>query len=174
MFHSGFMVPPLHMSPSAQSAHDAYATSCMPLPSAMPPTSPHYPNFSAPQSRVWTTKNPSDPNPSSSTKKGKGKKGVACRGASFTHDEELLLCAAYLNVSRDPIVGTNQTSEMYWQRITNYYNQNRKHWPERTSDSLNTKFRTIASETSFLLAARVLLIVNIKAATVKRTDQSCM
>ena len=99
------------MSPSAQYAHDTYATSLMPPPAAIPPTSPHYPNFSAPQPPVWDTANPSDPAPSSSRKKGKAKKGVSCRGSSFTHDEDLLLCVAYLNVSRDPIVCTNQSSE---------------------------------------------------------------
>ncbi|KAJ1258458.1 hypothetical protein BS78_10G076600 [Paspalum vaginatum] len=108
----------------------------MPPPTAIPPTSP------------------TDPAPSSSKKKGKEKKGVSSRGASFTHEEELLLCAAYLNVSRDPIVGTNQTSETYWQRITNYYNENRKHWPERSCDSLNSKFRSIASDTSFFVSCK--------------------
>ena len=60
------MLPPMHMSPSAQYAHDTYAASLMPPPAAIPPTSPHYPNFSAPQPPVWDTANPSNTAPPSS------------------------------------------------------------------------------------------------------------
>ncbi len=47
----------------------------------------------------------------------KGSRKFPQRGRSYTQAEDKALCSAYLNVSRDPIVGANQTSDTYWDRI---------------------------------------------------------
>lgn len=79
------------------------------------------------------------------TAKGKGKKkavaqegseGGAHRGNNYTIEEDLCLISAWLNVSRDPIVGTNQTYEAYWDRITSYYDQHKPKYSSRTKKSL--------------------------------------
>ncbi|OEL37810.1 hypothetical protein BAE44_0001172, partial [Dichanthelium oligosanthes] len=46
------------------------------------------------------------------------------------------LCSAYLNVSKDPIVGVNQTMELYWDRIQHYFVHHRQGKWERSTDSL--------------------------------------
>jgi hypothetical protein len=50
---------------------------------------------------------------------------------NFTLTEYETLCSAYLNVSKDPIVGVNQSMQSYWVRITDYYNDNRKNVIEK-------------------------------------------
>lgn len=69
------------------------------------------------------------------------------RGTSYTIAEDKALCSAYLNVSRDPIVGTNQKSETYWERITNYYND-LKVGCYRTACSLTARWGVISKDTS--------------------------
>ena len=46
-------------------------------------------------------------------------KGV--RQRNFSEREDCLLASAWLNVSLDPIHGTNQSKSTYWGRITEYY-----------------------------------------------------
>lgn len=41
------------------------------------------------------------------------KRNVARRGTAFTKDEDLVVCSAFLNISKDPITGVNQTSGGY-------------------------------------------------------------
>jgi hypothetical protein len=43
----------------------------------------------------------------------------------FTNRDETL-CSAYLNMTKDPIVGVNQKMEIYWIRISKFYNENKK------------------------------------------------
>ncbi|XP_020272637.1 protein CLP1 homolog [Asparagus officinalis] len=49
---------------------------------------------------------------------------MASRGKAFSHKEDQVLCSAWLNVSQDPILGTNQRKETMWVRITTLYHQN--------------------------------------------------
>ncbi|KAJ1274675.1 hypothetical protein BS78_05G080000, partial [Paspalum vaginatum] len=48
-----------------------------------------------------------------------------------------------------PIVGANQTSQKYWERITTYFNENKKTEYDRSSDALNHRWRTIAADISY-------------------------
>ncbi|XP_062200141.1 glutathione S-transferase T3-like [Phragmites australis] len=41
-------------------------------------------------------------------------------------DEDELLVPAWLNMSQDPVVGTDQTKETYWGRIAKYFNTYRQ------------------------------------------------
>jgi hypothetical protein len=40
------------------------------------------------------------------------------RGPSFTDEEYQILCRAWVNVSEDPIHGTDQTGATFWEKIT--------------------------------------------------------
>jgi hypothetical protein len=42
------------------------------------------------------------------------KKGVAKREKNYSNLEDETLCSAYLNVSKDPVVGVNQPMKSYW------------------------------------------------------------
>ena len=47
------------------------------------------------------------------------------KGKNFTEDEDRLLVAAWLNVSTDPIQGTNQTRGTFWRMIYLFFEENR-------------------------------------------------
>jgi len=81
----------------------------------------------------------------------RGKQGprkIPQRGPSYTHAKDKALCSAYLNVSRDPIVGANQTSDTYWDRICKYYHDNNELTTHRTIDSLQHRWGTISKDTT--------------------------
>ncbi|RXH83321.1 hypothetical protein DVH24_005574 [Malus domestica] len=47
------------------------------------------------------------------------------RGAGFNKDVDHVLISAWLNSSMDAIIGNDQKHQTYWQRIEEYYNQNK-------------------------------------------------
>ncbi|KAJ1254073.1 hypothetical protein BS78_K124300 [Paspalum vaginatum] len=84
--------------------------------------------------------------------KGKGKanhtnspssQGGAHRIGNYTQDEDLLLCSAYINVSHDPIVGTNQSQDACLVRITQYYHEHKTFPTDRNKGSLQHRWNTI-------------------------------
>jgi hypothetical protein len=58
------------------------------------------------------------------------------------------LCSAYLNVSKDPIVGVNQKMESYWIRITKFYNENKKTENARSLLSLQHRWADIQKDSA--------------------------
>jgi hypothetical protein len=75
-------------------------------------------------------------------------KGVAKRSGNYTGAEDELLCSAYLNVSKDAIVGINQPLMCYWQRVLQYFNENKKTPIQRTSSSLQHRWGEIQKDTA--------------------------
>jgi hypothetical protein len=53
------------------------------------------------------------------------------RPANFTAEEDVFLCRAYVNVSLDPAVGTDQSAETFWKKVkdkfTSLYKEERLH-----------------------------------------------
>jgi hypothetical protein len=45
------------------------------------------------------------PPPPPATRKGNKEKKVLRRGCGFTKEEDAILCSAFLNISKDPIIG---------------------------------------------------------------------
>ncbi|XP_062227357.1 uncharacterized protein LOC133925445 [Phragmites australis] len=60
------------------------------------------------------------------TSKKKKKAEPKTDRTKWIDEEDELLMSAWLNVSQDPVVGTNQSKEMYWGRIAKYFNTYRK------------------------------------------------
>ncbi|KAJ1289908.1 hypothetical protein BS78_02G201000 [Paspalum vaginatum] len=58
------------------------------------------------------------------TKKGTKGENVSQRGKAFSKEEDRIICSAFLNVSKDPITGTNQSSGGYYQRMHDYFAEN--------------------------------------------------
>lgn len=54
------------------------------------------------------------------------KKTVTRRLANYSQAEDEVLVSAYLNISKDPAIGTNQSGKSYWRRISEYYNEHTK------------------------------------------------
>ncbi|CAD6338141.1 unnamed protein product [Miscanthus lutarioriparius] len=70
--------------------------------------------------------------PSLKSQRAAKKKNGSRRGTAFTKEEDLVVCSAFLNISKDPITGTNQTSGGYYKRMHDYFNE---HKPERSNRS---------------------------------------
>jgi hypothetical protein len=96
------------------------------------------------------------PNAAPRGSRGKGcARGVSTRTGSFKSIEDEVLCSAYLNVSKDPIVGVNQPQGGYWARITQFYKENRKTAIDRTQSSLQHKWGDIMKDTSMFCGSYV-------------------
>ena len=64
------------------------------------------------------------PTTESPTSESRHKKG--CRTKNFSVREDGVLISAWLNVSCDPIIGTNQARESYWGRMKEYYDMHKE------------------------------------------------
>jgi hypothetical protein len=72
------------------------------------------------------------------------------RDRNYLNAEDETLCSAYLNVSKDPIVGASQQGKAYWTRITIYFNEMRKTPIQRSLSSLQHRWGDIQKDTSRL------------------------
>ncbi|KAG2660446.1 hypothetical protein PVAP13_1KG438525 [Panicum virgatum] len=70
-----------------------------------------------------------DPTPSS------GGKGVSRQGSGYIQCEDIQLCTSWMNISNDPIVGNEQPSKTYWNRIADDFHQNRDFDSNRSTNS---------------------------------------
>ncbi|KAJ1297650.1 hypothetical protein BS78_01G393200 [Paspalum vaginatum] len=70
------------------------------------------------------------------------------RSVNYTQDEDLCLISSWLNVSKDPIVGTNQSLEAYWDHITKYYQEHKPSYSDRNKKSLQHRWDSINSAVS--------------------------
>lgn len=50
--------------------------------------------------------------------------------------EDELVVSAWLNTSKDPVQGTNQTRATFWRRIYEYYEKNKTFESKRTESSI--------------------------------------
>ncbi|XP_074325073.1 glutathione S-transferase T2-like [Apium graveolens] len=65
------------------------------------------------------------------------------RAINFSTEEDILLVSAWRNISMDPIQGSNQTHQTYWERITAFYDQNKTFSSDRTANSLSHRWSII-------------------------------
>ncbi|PUZ40044.1 hypothetical protein GQ55_9G392300 [Panicum hallii var. hallii] len=72
----------------------------------------------------------------------KGKK-VARRGSGFSKEEDKIICSAFLNISKDPITGVNQSSGGYYKRIHDYYKQHKPEGSERSQIAIQHRWAAI-------------------------------
>ncbi|KAF0926660.1 hypothetical protein E2562_027009 [Oryza meyeriana var. granulata] len=70
--------------------------------------------------------------PSLKSQRGAKKKNMSRRETAFTKEEDLVVCSAFLNISKDPISGVNQTSSGYYKRMHDCFNE---HKPEGSNRS---------------------------------------
>ena len=75
----------------------------------------------------------------------KPKKG---RSKNFLIEEDMLLLSGWLNVSLDPVQGNNQTQTTYWNRICNYFHENKTFASDRTPTSLCNRWSAINTSVS--------------------------
>jgi hypothetical protein len=65
------------------------------------------------------------------------------RQANFTIEEDLTLISSYLAISQDPVQGTDQTYEILWIRVHEYFHAHTTSETKRTIGSLQNRWSTI-------------------------------
>ena len=50
---------------------------------------------------------------------------ASLRGKSFLQDEDQVLCATWLEISQDPVMGSNQKKDRLWERISALFHSRR-------------------------------------------------
>ncbi|KAL6838230.1 hypothetical protein ACP4OV_031946 [Aristida adscensionis] len=79
---------------------------------------------------------------SPTTRRGKERK-VSRRGGGFTKPEDEVLCSAFLNVGKDPIIGVNQTQGGYYKWLHDYYNNHKPEGSNRSQLAIQHRWSTI-------------------------------
>ncbi|KAL6841686.1 hypothetical protein ACP4OV_028515 [Aristida adscensionis] len=83
------------------------------------------------------TESPIDSGPAAGTKGSQG------RTKNFRDEEDRLLVSAWLNVSMDPILGTEQSQTSYWARIYDYFHANKSFESDRSQNFLMNRWSAI-------------------------------
>ncbi|CAO2149142.1 unnamed protein product [Urochloa humidicola] len=73
-------------------------------------------------------------------------KGPSKRGSNYSHAEDIQLCTSWMNVSYDPIVGNEQPTKSYYQRIADDFHKNRDFESNRSTKSLEIRISAIIKD----------------------------
>ena len=65
------------------------------------------------------------------------------RTRNFIPQEDTMLVKAWLEISLDPILGTDQTRSTYWKQIHDYYHEHKTFESERNISSLSHRWGII-------------------------------
>ena len=65
--------------------------------------------------------------------------------SSYTLEEDMHLCHVYLDVSRNPIIGINQSSDQFWSKVELDYNSSKAEFltQDRNKRSLQSRMQVI-------------------------------
>ena len=79
------------------------------------------------------------------TEEGENMNVRSTRGTGFTKDEDVTLCQSFMAVSQDPIIGNDQKSQRFWDRIRENYQVD---FPviQRNNKSLQKRISTIQKQ----------------------------
>ncbi|KAF0927665.1 hypothetical protein E2562_035573 [Oryza meyeriana var. granulata] len=72
-----------------------------------------------------------------------GKKKVFRRGTAFTKEEDMVVCSAFLNISKDPITGVSQTLGGYYKRMHDYFNEHKPEGSNRSQIAIQHRWALI-------------------------------
>jgi hypothetical protein len=65
------------------------------------------------------------------------------RTKNFHWKEDEIICSGWLNVSKDPIVGANQSRSSFWGRVHAFFEKHKKSTDVRTESSIMHRWLTI-------------------------------
>ena len=68
------------------------------------------------------------------------------RAGKYTNTDEILLCNTWLQVSRDPSVGGDQSRDAYWNRMKEHFDARNMSGIDRSNRSLRYRWSTINSD----------------------------
>jgi hypothetical protein len=96
------------------------------------------------------------------------------KGKNWSTEEDKVLIEAWANTSLDAVVGTDQSSSCYWDRILQYYNTHKQlSWPERNSNAISCRYNTISLVTSRFCGC-VQQIINRNQSGLTIQEKVCM
>ncbi|KAM0867528.1 hypothetical protein ACQ4PT_041940 [Festuca glaucescens] len=78
----------------------------------------------------------------------KGNKLSVKKGKNFSTHEDLVLCDAYLEITQDPIIGTEQRGTSYWKRIYDYFLAHIGEESDRNQNSIQHRWAHINEHVS--------------------------
>ncbi|KAF2924883.1 hypothetical protein DAI22_06g011100 [Oryza sativa Japonica Group] len=81
--------------------------------------------------------------PSLKSQRAAKKKKVSRRGTAFTKEEDMVVCSAFLNISKDAITGVNQTSGGYYKRMHDYFNEHKPEGSNRSQIAIQHRWALI-------------------------------
>jgi hypothetical protein len=70
------------------------------------------------------------------------------RGGNFSIEEDICLVSSWINVSQDPVQGTDQKYQAFWARIHAYFHEHKEFLSTRSSTSLMNRWSTIQQLTN--------------------------
>jgi hypothetical protein len=76
------------------------------------------------------------------------------RAGNYTNEEDILICNTWLQVSRDPSVGGDQSRDAYWRRMKEHFDLHNKSGIDRTGRSLRSRWSTINKDCQMWAAAQ--------------------
>ena len=96
----------------------------------------------------------------------------AKRTKNFHWKEDEVVCSGWLNVSKDPINGANQSCSTFWGRVHAYFEKHQKTTAERTESSIMHRWLTIQFQVNkFCSAYEAILRRNQSGLTIE--DKVC-
>ena len=48
---------------------------------------------------------------------------MVCRGVGYSNTEDIILGESFLEITEDPIIGRYQSSDRFWERVRETYNE---------------------------------------------------
>ena len=76
------------------------------------------------------------------------------RGGNYTNEEDVLRCNTWLQVSRDPSVGGDQSRDAYWLRMKEHFDVRNKSGIDRSDLSFRSRWSTINKDCQKWAAAQ--------------------
>ncbi|XBI76324.1 hypothetical protein VPH35_069576 [Triticum aestivum] len=76
------------------------------------------------------------------------------RAGNYSTNDDKLLCNTYLQVSRDPSVGGDQSRDVYWGQMKEYFDDHNMSGIDRSDRSLRSRWSTINSDCQKWAAAQ--------------------
>ena len=76
------------------------------------------------------------------------------RGCNYTNDKDILLCKTWLDVSRDPSVGGDQSRDAYWLRIKEHFDLRNVSGIDHSDRSLHSRWSIINKDCQQWAAAQ--------------------
>ena len=68
------------------------------------------------------------------------------RTKKFDPKEDKVICSGWLNISKDPIHGANQTKEGFWKSVHAFFEKNKKTTIERSKSAIMHRWLTIQTQ----------------------------